>query len=120
MPFCLKGLFVFLVVSLLLITCVKPNPDYSSGSGNLPSYYIKINDGFFTPAFLRISAGASVVFVNKTDKIKTLRSKENPLIFNNISIEPEKTFSLKSDTAVVINYYVDDKPNVQGVIVFKP
>lgn len=120
MSFCPKGLFTFFIVSSLIVSCVKPNSDFSMGPGNLPSYYIKINQGNFTPADLRISAGASVIFVNKTDKIQTLRSKENPLIFNDISIEPEKTYLLKSDTAIVIKYYTDDNPNVQGLIVFRP
>ena len=120
MSFCLKGLIGLFIVSSLIASCAKPNTDFSVDPGNIPPYYIKINEGNFTPADLRISAGATVVFVNKTNKIQTLRSKENPLIFNDISIEPEKTFLLKSDTAVVIKYYAGDNPNVQGLIVFSP
>ena len=119
MSICLKGLIGLFIVSSLIASCAKPNTDFSVDPGNIPPYYIKINEGNFTPADLRISAGATVIFVNKSGKTQTIESTENLSVLNT-SIEPEKTFSLKSDTAIIIKYALADNPSVRGLLVFRP
>ena len=107
-----------------LYSCSKDEEDFGAQGGLLPTHYISINDGSFSPAQLNVAAGSSITFLNKTTIGHTIVSADSSTIVSP-SIAPGLSYYVKPDTLsgtspVVIYYHCKEHPTVTGTIVLSP
>ena len=123
-----KTRFNFLLFAGVLLTginsCSKNNTDFDAQGGLLPTHYINIFDGSFSPAVLSIAAGSSITFLNKTTVSHTMVSADSSTILSP-AIAPSSFYYVKPDTLsgslpVVIYYHCKEHPAVTGSIILQP
>ena len=115
----LSGLMLICIYS-----CSKEEEDYNAQGGLLPTHYIDINDGSFSPNVLNVAAGSSITFLNKTTVSHTIVSADSSTIVSP-AIAPGLSYYVKPDTLsgsspVVIYYHCKEHPIVTGTIILSP
>jgi hypothetical protein len=87
--------------------------------GLLPTNYIIIKDGSFSPANISGVRGSSFTFVNQSGSDKGIYSFDS-VVINKQGIANNTSFFFKKDTVGTIFYNMAGKPSVAGSITLTP
>jgi hypothetical protein len=113
-------LILIVVTNLLLMGCSKEGNGVGEPQGGLlPSNYIIIKDGAFSPANTIAVRGASFTFVNQSGSTKGIYSNDS-IVINKASIDNNASYYFKKDTVGTVFYFMAGKPSVQGSITLTP
>ena len=112
--------YFFVLVTLIFCSCGKDNAGIPEAQGGLlPTNYIYIKDGAFTPKNTTVVNGSSITFVNQSGASLGIYSIDSVFI-NKQGIADNTSYFFKKDTVATINYFVAGKPNINGSISFTP
>ena len=119
----MKNLFIFLAflpVSSAFISCGKGGAGQPVAvGGDLPTNYIIINDGAFSPSSVTVVNGSSITFVNRSGTAKGIYSSDS-VVINKQNITDNTSYFFKKDTVGTINFKMAGKPSASGSITFTP
>ncbi len=91
--------------------------------GDLPTNYIILKDGKFSPSALTAVNGNSFTFVNYSGETAGIYSSDS-IIINKQNIPANTSYYFKKDTAITAPYTIiyrqAGKPNVTGSITLTP
>jgi plastocyanin len=113
---------IFLLAGLLsagLSSCTKTADDFDPQGGQLPTNYVLINEGAFSPNSLTIATGSSITFANNTDSQHSIVSDDSTTILTG-TIQPHTSLYFSKDTVGTIRYHCGAHPLVKGVIYIRP
>ncbi len=113
-------LLVLLNVIFILQSCSKdgvgrPEPV----GGNLPTNFIIISDGAFSPNSLTVVNGSSITFVNRSGTAKGIYSSDS-VVINKQNILDNTSYFFKKDTVGTLVFRMAGKPSAAGSITFTP
>ena len=121
-----RGYHLYYYLCLVLITgiysCHKKDNIFEPQGGLLPTHYVSIKDGSFSPASLTVANGSSITFLNGTTASHTLISDDSTTL-HSILIAPDSSYFFKPDTAttipvlIYIPYHCIEHPTVRGTII---
>jgi hypothetical protein len=117
MKHCIK-LAVFLLLVVSLTSCSKNGQPEPVG-GELPTHYIIISDGAFSPKEDTAVNGTSFTFVNRSGSLKGIYSLDSVTI-NKQGIADNSSYLFKKDTTGTIIFRMAGKPSASGSITLKP
>ena len=110
----------FLIVSSAFISCGKDGAAQPEAvGGNLPTNYIIISDGAFSPTSVTVVNGSSITFVNRSGTAKGIYSSDS-IVINKQNILMNTSYFFKKDTVATINFKMAGKPSASGSITFTP
>ena len=114
------SLLIYLLVSscFIFISCSKDGQPEPVG-GELPTNYIIISDGAFSPTSLTIVNGSSVTFVNRSGSAKGIYSSDS-VVINKQNILDNTSYFFKKDTVGTIIFRMAGKPSASGSITYTP
>ena len=119
----MKNLFIFLAFFTFpsaLISCGKDSVGQPIAvGGDLPTNYIIINDGAFSPSSVTLVNGSSITFVNRSGTAKGIYSSDSMFI-NKQNILINTSYFFKKDTVGTIIFRMAGKPSASGSITFTP
>ena len=120
----LQHLLVTGILLFVFYSCSKDSDRSEPQGGLLPTNYININDGSFSPTPLTVSAGSSFTFLNKTTGTHTIVSADSSTLLSK-ALAPDSFYYVKPDTLsgsqpVVIYYHCKEHPTVTGTIILTP
>ena len=87
--------------------------------GDLPTNYIIISDGAFSPSSVTLVNGSSITFVNRSGTAKGIYSSDSMFI-NKQNILINTSYFFKKDTVGTIIFRMAGKPSASGSITFTP
>ena len=87
--------------------------------GDMPTNYIIISDGAFSPSSVTVVNGSSITFVNRSGTAKGIYSSDS-VIINKQNITDNSSYFFKKDTVGTINFKMAGKPSATGSITFTP
>ena len=108
----------FFIISAVC-SCSQNDELFDAQGGTLPTNYILIKDGVFTPDAITVAAGSSFTFVNETNEEHSIVSDDSSAILSGI-IRANNSFYFKKDTVGVIRYHCGQHPAVKGAIILRP
>lgn len=108
----------FFIISAVC-SCSQNDELFDAQGGTLPTNYILIKDGVFTPDAITVAAGSSFTFVNETNDEHSIVSDDSSAILSGI-IRVNSSYYYKKDTFGVIRYHCGQHPSVRGAITFRP
>jgi hypothetical protein len=116
--------YKYLLIIFLAIIITACNKDNGKGiaepqGGLLPTNYIIIKDGSFSPANTSAVRGSSFTFVNQSGVDKGIYSSDS-LVINKQGIANNTSYFFKKDTVGTIYYTMAGKPSVFGSITLTP
>ncbi len=115
-----KRLLILTVVATSFLSCYKEGVGVPPAvGGELPTNYIIIKDGSFSPAKDTAVRGSSFTFVNQSGSSKGIYSFDS-IIINKQNIDNNTSYFFKKDTAGTIYYFMAGKPSVVGSITLTP
>ena len=117
----MKIVWRFLIVInliFILLSCSKNGQPEPVG-GELPTNYIIISDGAFSPDKLTVVNGSSVTFVNRSGTAKGIYSLDS-IIINKQGIADNTSYFFKKDTVGTIIFRMAGKPSASGYITLTP
>lgn len=119
----MKNLFIFLAFftfSCALISCGKDGAGQPVAvGGDLPTNYIIISDGAFSPSSVTVVNGSSITFVNRSGTAKGIYSFDS-VIINKQGIADNTSYFFKKDTVGTIIFRMAGKPSATGSITLTP
>lgn len=119
----MKNLFIFLpffTFSFVLISCGKDGAGQPVDvGGDLPTNYIIISDGAFSPSSVTVVNGSSITFVNRSGTAKGIYSFDS-VIINKQGIADNTSYFFKKDTVGTIIFRMAGKPSATGSITLTP
>jgi len=117
MKYFLPSLFI-LYVMLGLMSCSKNGQPEPVG-GELPTKYIIISDGTFSPKEDTAVNGTSFTFINRSGSTKGIYSLDS-IIINKQGIADNTSYFFKKDTVGTIIFRMAGKPSASGSITLTP
>lgn len=115
----LRGLLSCFFIISAVCSCSQNDELFDAQGGTLPTNYILIKDGVFTPDAITVAAGSSFTFVNETNDEHSIVSDDSSAILSGI-IRVNSSYYYKKDTVGVIRYHCGQHPSVSGAITFRP
>ena len=117
----MNHLFILLlIVSLFFTSCNKDGAGQSVPiGGNLPTNYIIISDGAFSPNSITVVNGSSITFVNHSGVAKGIYSSDS-VVINKQNIADNTSYFFKKDTVGTLIFRMAGKPSASGSITFTP
>ena len=119
----MKNLFIFLAFftfSFALISCDKDGAGQPVAvGGELPTNYIIISDGTFSPSSVTVVNGSSITFVNRSGTAKGIYSLDS-VIINKQGIADNTSYFFKKDTVGTMIFRMAGKPSATGSITLTP
>ena len=113
-------LILNLSVVMSFISCNKDGAGQPGPvGGDLPTNYIIMSDGAFSPNSLTIVNGSSVTFLNRSGTAKGIYSSDS-VVINKQNIADNTSYFFKKDTVGTIIFKMAGKPSVTGSITFTP
>lgn len=111
--------FFFTAVNAF-ISCGKDGAGQPEAvGGNLPTNYIIISDGAFSPMSVTVVNGSSITFVNRSGTAKGIYSSDS-IAINKQNIADNTSYFYKKDTTGTIIFRMAGKPSASGSITFTP
>ncbi|MFN0083603.1 MAG: hypothetical protein ACKVOM_13935 [Ferruginibacter sp.] len=117
MKYFLTPIFTLFTV-FVLISCGKDGQPEPVG-GDLPTNYIIISDGAFSPKQDTAVNGTSFTFINRSGSVKGIYSLDS-MVINKQGIADNSSYFFKKDTVGTIIYRMAGKPSVTGSITITP
>jgi hypothetical protein len=115
-----KRLGLALTYALMLFSgCEKIDEGYNPSGGNLPTNYIVIFDGSFSPSSLTLVGGNSVTFLNSSSGSHQIISADSTTI-NTGLLAPQAYYYWKKDITGTYPFHCSLHPAEQGVLVLTP
>ena len=114
----MKYSVAIILISFLFLSCSKDGQPEPVG-GELPTNYIIISDGAFSPTSLTIVNGSSVTFVNRSGSAKGIYSSDS-VVINKQNILDNTSYFFKKDTVGTIIFRMAGKPSASGSITYTP
>ncbi len=109
-----------LLIVLFFSSCYKEGAGAPPAvGGELPTNYIIIKDGSFSPANNTAVRGSSFTFINQSGSTKGIYSFDS-VIINKQNIDNNTSYFFKKDTAGTIYYFMSGKQSVVGSITLTP
>ncbi len=102
----------------IFVSCSKNRQPEPVG-GDLPTNYIMMSDGVFSPNNLTVVNGSSITFVNRSGTAKGIYSSDS-IVINKQNIADNTSYFFKKDTVGTIIFGMAGKPSVSGSITFTP
>ena len=117
----MKNVFYFSLSLLLALSFISCSKDGQPGpiGGGLPTNFIIISDGAFSPTSLTIVNGSSVTFVNRSGSAKGIYSSDS-VVINKQNILDNTSYFFKKDTVGTIIFRMAGKPSASGSITYTP
>ena len=119
----MKNLFIFLAFLTFcsaFISCGKDGAGQPIAvGGDLPTNYIIISDGAFSPMSVTVVNGSSITFVNRSGTAKGIYSSDS-IAINKQNIADNTSYFYKKDTTGTIIFRMAGKPSASGSITFTP
>ncbi len=116
----MKYFFSLIICVGLLAACGKEGKGIPEAQGGLlPTNYIIIKDGSFSPAANVGVRGSSFTFVNQSGSTKGVYSNDS-IVINKPTIDNSSSYFFKKDTVGTINFFMAGKPSVVGSITLTP
>ena len=110
----------FLIVSSAFFSCGKDGTGQPIAvGGDLPTNYIIISDGAFSPSSIIVVNGSSITFVNRSGTAKGIYSSDS-MVINKQNILINTSYFFKKDTVGTIIFKMAGKPSALGSITFTP
>ncbi len=114
-----KFLVIFFLVTIIA-SCNKEGKGVPEAQGGLlPTNYIIIKDGSFSPATNIAVRGSSFTFINQSGSTKGVYSNDS-IVINKPTINNSSSYFFKKDTVGTINFFMAGKPSVVGSITLTP
>ena len=111
---------LFLVSCSLFTSCNKDGKGMPEPvGGELPTKYIIISDGAFSPNKDTAVNGTSFTFVNRSGSTKGIYSLDS-IIINKQGIADNTSYFFKKDTVGTIIFRMAGKPSASGSITLTP
>ena len=111
---------LFFTAVISFISCGKDGAAQPEAvGGNLPTNYIIISDGAFSPTSVTVVNGSSITFVNRSGTAKGIYSSDS-MVINKQNILINTSYFFKKDTVATINFRMAGKPSASGSITFTP
>lgn len=112
----LNYLFVIVFGGMLIASCNKNENANSYAAGNgLPTNYVSILNGGFSPNVLIVPNGSSITFLNSSSSTHTLVSDDSVTLVTT-PIAPNKYFSYRKYFVGILNYHCVEHPSETGII----
>jgi plastocyanin len=112
--------FFFFTAVYFVTSCGKDGAGQPIAvGGELPSNYIIISDGAFSPSSVTVVNGSSITFVNRSGTAKGIYSSDS-VVINKQNITDNTSYFFKKDTVGTINFKMAGKPSASGSITFTP
>ena len=113
--------FTLLFTSILIFnSCSKDGKGQPEPvGGDLPTNYIIISDGAFSPDRLTVVNGSTVTFVNRSGSTRGIYSLDSVTI-NKQGITDNTSYIYKKDTVGTIIFRMAGKPSASGSITLTP
>lgn len=111
-----------LSVLLLLVigfTACSKNGQPEPVGGQLPTRYIIISDGAFSPKEDTAVNGTSFTFINRSGSVKGIYSLDS-MVINKQGIADNSSYFFKKDTVGTIIFRIAGKPSASGSITLTP
>ena len=110
----------FFIAVISFISCGKDGAGQPEAvGGNLPTNYIIISDGAFSPTSVTVVNGSSITFVNRSGTAKGIYSSDS-IAINKQNIADNTSYFYKKDTTGTIIFRMAGKPSASGSITFTP
>lgn len=103
----------------LWMSCTKPTSSFNAVGGGLPTHYIRIVNGSYSPSYLKVAMGSSITFVNLSSSNHTVVS-DNGVSLVSPTLAPGTSYFYKKDTVGTIGYHCVENPSIRGVIEYRP
>ena len=117
MKYCLDiSIFLFLLISF---TSCSKNEQPEPVGGELPTNYIIVSDGAFSPDKITAVNGSSFTFINRSGTAKGIYSLDS-VIINKQGIADNTSYFFKKDTVGTIIFRMAGKPSASGSITLTP
>ena len=111
---------LFFTAVISFISCNKDGAGQPEAvGGNLPTNYIIISDGAFSPTSVTVVNGSSITFVNRSGTAKGIYSSDS-MVINKQNILINSSYFFKKDTVGTIIFKMVGKPYASGSITFTP
>ena len=111
---------LILFISINFISCGKEGAGQPEPvGGDLPTNFIIINDGAFSPNTTTVVNGSSITFVNRSGSTKGIYSLDS-VVINKQNIADNSSYFFKKDTVGTIVFKMAGKPSATGSITFTP
>ena len=111
---------LFFTTFNVFISCGKDGTGQPEAvGGNLPTNYIIISDGAFSPTSVTVVDGSSITFVNRSGTAKGIYSSDS-MVINKQNILINSSYLFKEDTVGTIIFKMAGKPSASGSITFTP
>lgn len=108
------------IIAFLLHSCSKDGKGQPAPvGGDLPTNYIIISDGAFSPDKITVVNGSSITFVNHSGSAKGIYSLDS-VIINKQGIADNTSYFFKKDTVGTIIFRMAGKPSATGSITLTP
>ncbi len=114
--------YINLSVLLLLVigfTACSKNGQPEAVGGELPTRYIIISDGAFSPKQDTAVNGTSFTFINRSGSVKGIYSLDS-MVINKQGIADNSSYFFKKDTVGTIIFRMAGKPSASGSITLTP
>lgn len=113
--------FIFtLSVAISFTSCSKDGKGQSAPvGGDLPTNYIIISEGAFSPDKITVVNGSSITFVNHSGSARGIYSLDS-VIINKQGIADNTSYFFKKDTVGTIIFRMAGKPSATGSITLTP
>ena len=109
-----------LIFTFIFISCNKDGAGQPEPvGGQLPTSYIIISDGAFSPTSVTVVNGSSITFVNRSGTSKGIYSSDS-VVINKQNIVDNTSYFFKKDTVGTIVFRMAGKPSASGSITFTP
>lgn len=116
----MKYFFSLIICVGILAACGKEGAGVPEAQGGLlPTNYIIIKDGSFSPALSTAVRGSSFTFLNQSGSAKAVYSNDS-VVINKPTIENSASYFFKKDTVGTIYFFMGGKPSVVGSITLTP
>ncbi len=115
---------IILFTSAIMYSCTKEGAGQSEPKGGeIPTNFIILKNGTFSPSALTVVNGNSVTFVNYSGETAGIYSSDS-ITINKQGIAPNTSYYFKKDSAISSDYTIiyrqAGKPNVTGSITITP
>ena len=111
---------LILFIAMNFISCSKDGAGQPQPfGGDLPTNYIIISDGAFSPNSITVVNGSSITFVNRSGTAKGIYSSDS-VVINKQNILDNTSYFFKKDTVGTLIYKMTGKPTASGSITFIP
>jgi plastocyanin len=115
-----KIYFAFVALAIFFCSCGKDNVGIPEAQGGLlPSNYIYIKDGKFTPNNMRAVNGSTFTFVNQSGATVGIYSFDS-VVINKQGIADNTSYVYKKDTTGTIYYFLAGNQGIGGSITITP